>query len=393
MTKKEIFAKAHKMAKEIKKEFPTVNYRAQFALCLKELHKEANKQTKEENKVPSKMVLGNKEVSINGIPRRVCIVIKGDCMLGMLNETKFIWRYLKHSYPHVQVSEGVDGVKAAKYGRLYILERLKMDSISLPIKTMESAVSYIHLDTENGVWCNCFVNGYIRGEVDGTPFAWNAAKYKEGAYVTEAGNKGHIAKLFPTDRVRKRLKAAGINTFNEMITLARGKQIKKEVKPAITDISKVGIGDVGDSVTFMASGKEYIKYHKDGSIIYRDGYSLLKYSDTASIPSRVSGILSSLYDSVDQAIICAKKSLLDNSHKITALQHEIAIEFANSNCDTDFFTNLMEQSTIDGLLDVVNSQQDKSDYCVMDAVNESLRLLQNAANESNFIIEGQLSAI
>ena len=40
MTKQELFKKAHELTRKMKAEFPTIDYRAQFSICLKELYKE-----------------------------------------------------------------------------------------------------------------------------------------------------------------------------------------------------------------------------------------------------------------------------------------------------------------------------------------------------------------
>lgn len=44
MTKKELMIKAHKMAKEIKNEYPNVDYKFQLGLCLAYLHQEGEKE-------------------------------------------------------------------------------------------------------------------------------------------------------------------------------------------------------------------------------------------------------------------------------------------------------------------------------------------------------------
>lgn len=44
MTKKEIMIKAHKMAKEIKAEYPAVDYKFQLGLCLAYLHQEGENE-------------------------------------------------------------------------------------------------------------------------------------------------------------------------------------------------------------------------------------------------------------------------------------------------------------------------------------------------------------
>lgn len=44
MTKKELMVKAHKMTKEIKSEYPTVNYKFQLGLCLSYLQNEGENE-------------------------------------------------------------------------------------------------------------------------------------------------------------------------------------------------------------------------------------------------------------------------------------------------------------------------------------------------------------
>ena len=51
MTKKELMVKAHKMAKEIKNEYPTVDYKFQLGLCLAYLYKEGEKEMGIEEKL------------------------------------------------------------------------------------------------------------------------------------------------------------------------------------------------------------------------------------------------------------------------------------------------------------------------------------------------------
>lgn len=46
MNNKELFKQAHKMAKEIKTEYPEVNYKFQFSLCLTYLREEEVKEEK-----------------------------------------------------------------------------------------------------------------------------------------------------------------------------------------------------------------------------------------------------------------------------------------------------------------------------------------------------------
>lgn len=51
MTKKELMIKAHEMAKEIKREYPEVDYKFQLGLCLAYLHEEGENEMKVEEKL------------------------------------------------------------------------------------------------------------------------------------------------------------------------------------------------------------------------------------------------------------------------------------------------------------------------------------------------------
>lgn len=216
MTKKELFTKAHEMTREVKAEYPEVNYRAQFSICLKML---MNKENKKENKtegVAINMLLNKKMVEVNGFQREVALKIENNKMFGVINKVRFIWNYAKNPLPKLEVPADADGVKAAKYGRLYILKRLELDNIVLPIKTNERTVEYIHIEEKNGVWMNCFKNGYIRGSVDGVPFTWDPSKYSFAAVVNVAGFKGNITQKIDTNRIKHRLKEAGYSSLNEL---------------------------------------------------------------------------------------------------------------------------------------------------------------------------------
>ena len=51
MTKKELMIKAHQMTKEIKREYPEVDYKFQLGLCLAYLHEEGENEMKVEEKL------------------------------------------------------------------------------------------------------------------------------------------------------------------------------------------------------------------------------------------------------------------------------------------------------------------------------------------------------
>ena len=69
MTKKELMVKAHKMTKEIKNEYPNVDYKFQLGLCLAYLHQEGEK----EMGIEEKLVEAGCKVWEKGEMRRIYI--------------------------------------------------------------------------------------------------------------------------------------------------------------------------------------------------------------------------------------------------------------------------------------------------------------------------------
>lgn len=172
---------------------------------------------KPEPQAPKYTLLKTEEVIVNNIARNVGIKIENNKMYGVLNKTRFIWDYTNYAYPTVQVKEGADKLKAAKYARLFIIERLNKDNVKLNIKTFEKKVNYIHIEKKNGVWINAFENRYLRGQVDGVNFIWNTSKYNVAQAVTEAGNKGsYINTSIDINKIKERLKSEGFTCFNHL---------------------------------------------------------------------------------------------------------------------------------------------------------------------------------
>lgn len=183
------------------------------------------------------MTLKAKEVTVNKFTREVAICIQGERMYGYVSKTQFIWDYTKWELPKMNVKE--NGVAAAKYGRLFILERLKADNIELDIKTKERKVPYMHLDTLDGVWMNVFANGYIRGAINNVNFAWNPYEYREAVAVNTAGFKGSITQKIDTEMIQNRIKKAGFFSVYDLVdhvieahnceTTVRRPRVKQEV--------------------------------------------------------------------------------------------------------------------------------------------------------------------
>ena len=69
MSKSEMFKKAHKMTREVKAQFPQVNYRVQFGLSLAYLHQEGEK----EMGIEEKLVEAGCKVWEKGEMRRIYI--------------------------------------------------------------------------------------------------------------------------------------------------------------------------------------------------------------------------------------------------------------------------------------------------------------------------------
>ena len=75
MTKKELMIKAHKMTKEIKNEYPTVDYKFQLGLCLAYLYKEGEKEMGIEEKLQGLgyKIWSKKDSEGNVIAKRIYI--------------------------------------------------------------------------------------------------------------------------------------------------------------------------------------------------------------------------------------------------------------------------------------------------------------------------------
>lgn len=211
------------------------------------------------------ILLNRKTVKINNFEREVALKIEGNKMFGVLNKTRFVWIYTEHELPNVETKEGVDKLKAAKYGRLYILKRLEMEGVKLNIKTKERTVDYIHIPEENGVWCNVFENGYIRGCVNGAAFTWNPAMYKMAVAVNEAGFNGTITQKIDTDKIKARLKAAGYTSYNNLMKAFDKTKGSANVDPF--SISKDSSPTPSDKFIVIENTESMIvKYHENGFI-------------------------------------------------------------------------------------------------------------------------------
>ena len=163
-------------------------------------------QQSAKSKTPISIRLEKAEVDINGVKRFVGIAINDDMMYGAINGYRFTWKYQVSEYPVLEIEQDNKGIA---FARMFIQKRLLMDNVKLKFKTIERNVNYIHMGELNGVWCNVFENGYIRGQVDGTPFTWLPSNFKHPVAVTKAGFKGEITCTIDSQKIRCRLYEEG----------------------------------------------------------------------------------------------------------------------------------------------------------------------------------------
>ena len=152
MTKKELFKKAHELTRKMKAEFPTIDYRAQFSICLKELYKENATNTTPVTKTTSSLSIQTRNfdlgspttpvtkttttpvtkdlskriaITVNNVTRYVAIKFKGDIMYGMINNTKFIWDKKRSDLPILDIADKSRMVEASRLAVPFINGRLK----------------------------------------------------------------------------------------------------------------------------------------------------------------------------------------------------------------------------------------------------------------------------
>lgn len=206
------------------------------------------------------ILLNRKTVKINNFEREVALKIEGNKMFGVLNKTRFVWIYTEHELPNVETKEGVDKLKAAKYGRLYILKRLEMEGIKLNIKEKEKTVEYMHIPEKDGVWINAFENGYLRGCVNGVAFSWNPALYKMAVAVNAAGFDGAITKKIDTNKIKARLRDAGYTNYSSLM-----KAVKDNA--GSTNVDPFSCKDVSEKYVYVENTENItVKLHHDKSI-------------------------------------------------------------------------------------------------------------------------------
>lgn len=155
-----------------------------------------------------------------GLTKSVGVKITENMMFGVIEKSEFVWEYKKHDLPKIKTPKGMADIKLAKVGRSLILKRLSMEGIDVDIAQAKSKTPFIHIPMLEGVWVNAFPGGYLRGEINGMPFAWEPTVYKEAISLSEAGLSGHIREKISPNKIKWRIGRAGYRTIRELLNEA-----------------------------------------------------------------------------------------------------------------------------------------------------------------------------
>ena len=229
---------AHAIAKEIKEQQPELKYKDALKMAFKQLNdakvnapvepaKEVEEATPVEPATPAEenkaikvgKMLVSKDVTINNVTREVALKMEAGKLFGRLNKSRFVWDYKQYALPTVEVNDPKLRKKAAIMGRAYIVERLKMDNITLDIRPVDQAKPKATiLNTQTVIVNNIERAVAIKiegdkmfGVLNKTRFIWDFKKYSlptvEVKDPTSRAKAASYARLF----ILERLKMANIN--------------------------------------------------------------------------------------------------------------------------------------------------------------------------------------
>lgn len=229
---------AHAIAKEIKEQQPELKYKDALNMAFKQLNdakvnapvepaKEVEEATPVEPTTPAEenkaikvgKMLVSKDVTINNVTREVALKMEAGKLFGRLNKSRFVWDYKQYALPTVEVNDPKLRKKAAIMGRAYIVERLKMDNITLDIRPVDQAKPKATiLNTQTVIVNNIERAVAIKiegdkmfGVLNKTRFIWDFKKYSlptvEVKDPTSRAKAASYARLF----ILERLKMANIN--------------------------------------------------------------------------------------------------------------------------------------------------------------------------------------
>ena len=286
VNRKELFVKAHKMTKELIKEFPAINYQAQLGICLKQLWEEAKSPQQIATEAPASynaiekvVITGVKnsgtqnlhimpydiDIKIQAIMHRknmkniVAAQAKSIFFQERLGNEMltFNWNYKTGAFDfngkildieieevcYIAILESFKNIGVEFDEEKYVflmtpIEKSKQEPVkeNKPVKQpkketkkeeeiqVENNVKYISLPEDDGVQCNVFENGYIRGRIDNNWFFWRNGNAKI-VLVDEPYVKGKAIGFMEPDRIIARIKKEGFPTIAAAIKEAHYKEV------------------------------------------------------------------------------------------------------------------------------------------------------------------------
>lgn len=154
------------------------------------------------------IILG-KDICTNGVKADVKLKIDYDNykVYGYINKCKFMWKYSKYLYPRLQVANNLHNRRVALN---FVLETLRKNDIDHTdiIKISRLSEDSLFFDLKDGLWFSVYINGYIRGEIDGTEFVWDTKKYSNILLV----EKGQYIKKMKSTRIISRIREEGYHS-------------------------------------------------------------------------------------------------------------------------------------------------------------------------------------
>lgn len=167
-------------------------------------------------------IIIGKNIYVNGVENNIKIKwIEDEYKLcGYIGHCKFIWKYSKYLYPKLEKNNTVNNRRWAKD---YIIETFKQNNIDYTeiIKISRLSKDSLFFDLKDNLWFSVYINGYVRGEIDGIEFVWDTKKYTNILLIR---NGQYIGKM-SSRRIIKRLKEEGYNNATELMDAIRTNKI------------------------------------------------------------------------------------------------------------------------------------------------------------------------
>ena len=154
-------------------------------------------------------------------------------LYGYIGQCKFIWKYSRFQYPKLESGNTTEYRRMAKN---FIIESFVQNNIPYSdiLKTAFKSRDSIVFDEKDGLWFSVYINGYVRGQMDGCNFVWDTKKYKTILFIN---TNNSIVKGDSNDssRIMKRIRQEGYHSANELIDAINSK--KSTFKSAEVEIN------------------------------------------------------------------------------------------------------------------------------------------------------------